>query len=47
MRDLVVEAAKVASTEGYRFDHSLGEVAENICRGRTDIHHRGDFHFID
>jgi 2-dehydropantoate 2-reductase len=32
MRDLVVEAAKVASTEGYRFDHSLVEVAEETCR---------------
>lgn len=31
MRDLVVEATKVASTEGYRFDHSLVEVAEQIC----------------
>lgn len=32
MRDLVVEAAKVASTEGYRFEHSLVEFAEDICR---------------
>lgn len=32
MRDLVVEAAKVAATEGYRFDHSLVEIAEDICR---------------
>ena len=31
MRDLVVEAAKVAATEGYRFDHSLVEVAESMC----------------
>lgn len=31
MRDLVVEAAKVASTEGYRFDHSLVEMAEDMC----------------
>jgi 2-dehydropantoate 2-reductase len=31
MRDLVVEAAKVASTEGYRFNHSLVEIAEDIC----------------
>jgi len=32
MRDLVVEAAKVASTEGYRFDQSLVELTEDICR---------------
>ena len=32
MRDLVVEAAKVASTEGYRFDRSLVEHAETVCR---------------
>ncbi|MDK1022196.1 MAG: 2-dehydropantoate 2-reductase [Candidatus Hydrogenedentes bacterium] len=32
MRDLVVEAAKVASMEGYRFDHSLIEQAEQVCR---------------
>ena len=32
MRDLVVEAAKVASTEGYRFEQSLVEVAEIVCR---------------
>ena len=31
MRDLVVEAAKVASTEGYRFNYSLVEMAEEIC----------------
>ncbi len=31
MRDLVVESAKVAATEGYRFDHSLVEVAEQMC----------------
>jgi len=31
LRDLVVEAAKVASTEGYRFSHSLVESAEQIC----------------
>lgn len=31
MRDLVVEAVKVASTEGYRFDRSLVEVAEATC----------------
>jgi 2-dehydropantoate 2-reductase len=32
MRDLVVEAAKVAATEGYRFQHSLVELAEEVCR---------------
>lgn len=32
MRDLIVEAAKVASTEGYRFEHSLVELTEDICR---------------
>jgi 2-dehydropantoate 2-reductase len=31
MRDLVVEAAKVAATEGYRFDRSLVELTEEIC----------------
>ncbi len=31
LRDLVVEAAKVASTEGYRFDHSLVEQTEQVC----------------
>jgi 2-dehydropantoate 2-reductase len=31
MRDLVVEAAKIASTEGYRFDYSLIEKAEQVC----------------
>jgi 2-dehydropantoate 2-reductase len=31
MRDLVVEAAKVAATEGYRFEYSLVERAELIC----------------
>ena len=36
MRDLVVEAAKVASTEGYRFDHSLVEVAEGLCEQTSD-----------
>ncbi len=36
MRDLVVEAAKVASTEGYRFDLSLVEVAEEICEHTRD-----------
>ncbi len=38
MRDLVVEAAKVASTEGYRFDQSLVELAEDTChRTRENI----------
>ena len=32
MRDLVVEAAKIAATEGYRFEYSLVERAEDICR---------------
>ena len=36
MRDLVVEAAKVASTEGYRFEHSLVEIAEQVCRDTAD-----------
>lgn len=36
MRDLVVEAAKVASTEGYRFGHSLVELAEETCRKTAD-----------
>ncbi|MFP6582936.1 MAG: 2-dehydropantoate 2-reductase [Candidatus Hydrogenedentota bacterium] len=31
MRDLVVEAAKVASTEGYRFESSLVEKTEQVC----------------
>ncbi|MCH8204571.1 MAG: 2-dehydropantoate 2-reductase [Candidatus Hydrogenedentes bacterium] len=31
MRDLVVEAAKVAAIEGYRFEHSLIDLAEDIC----------------
>lgn len=31
MRDLVVEAARAASTEGYRFDYSLVEKTEEIC----------------
>ena len=32
MRDLVTEAAKVAATEGYRFEQSLVEYTEQICR---------------
>ena len=31
LRDLVVEAAKVASTEGYQFAYSLVEKAEEAC----------------
>ncbi len=31
LRDLVVEAAKIASTEGYRFSYSLVEKAEEVC----------------
>lgn len=31
IRDLVVEAAKIAATEGYRFEHSLVELAEAVC----------------
>lgn len=36
LRDLVVEAAKVAGTEGYRFDHSLVELAEHVCEQTRD-----------
>ncbi len=36
MRDLVVEAVKVASTEGYRFERSLVEVAEATCAETKD-----------
>ncbi len=36
MRDLVVEATKVASTEGYRFERSLVEMAEEICANTAD-----------
>jgi 2-dehydropantoate 2-reductase len=32
LRDLVVEAVKVSATEGYRFEHSLVEVAEEVCQ---------------
>lgn len=31
MRDLVVEAVKVSGTEGYRFNRSLVEIAEDTC----------------
>lgn len=36
MRDLVVEAVKVAATEGYRFEHSIVESAEAICKATSD-----------
>ncbi|MCF6285395.1 MAG: 2-dehydropantoate 2-reductase [Candidatus Hydrogenedentes bacterium] len=36
MRDLVVEAVKVAATEGYRFEHSLVETTESICEATGD-----------
>lgn len=36
MRDLVVEAVKVACTEGYRFDKSMVEVAEITCEETKD-----------
>ena len=32
MRDLVVEATKIACSEGYRFPYSLVERAEEVCR---------------
>lgn len=36
MRDLVVEAVKVAATEGYRFEQSLVEIAESICEATSE-----------
>lgn len=36
MRDLVVEAAKVSGTEGYRFEYSLVEMAEDTCRATAE-----------
>lgn len=36
MRDLVVEATKVAATEGYRFSTSLVEKAESTCRDSAE-----------
>jgi 2-dehydropantoate 2-reductase len=36
MRDLVVEAVKVATTEGYRFSYSLVERAEEVCEMTAD-----------
>lgn len=36
MRDLVVEAVKVAGIEGYRFAMSLVELAEEVCRQTAD-----------
>lgn len=32
IRDLVVEAAKVAATEGYRFSYSMVEHTEEVCQ---------------
>ncbi len=32
LRDLVVEAAKTAASEGYRFNYSLVERAQEVCR---------------
>jgi len=32
LRSLVVEAVKVAATEGYRFETSLVEYTEDVCR---------------
>lgn len=36
MRDLVVEAVKVAATEGYRFENSVVEIAEKTCADTAD-----------
>ncbi len=36
LRDLVVEAAKVAASEGYRFEQSMVEKAEEVCRQTAD-----------
>lgn len=36
LRNLVVEAAKIASTEGYRFPYSLIEKAEEVCESTSD-----------
>lgn len=36
LRDLVVEAAKVAAVEGYRFEYSLVELAEEVCRDTAE-----------
>ncbi len=36
MRELVIEAVKVAGTEGYRFPKSLVELAEETCRKTAD-----------
>jgi 2-dehydropantoate 2-reductase len=36
LRDLVVEAAKIASTEGYRFSYSLVEKAEQVCEDTAE-----------
>lgn len=36
MRDLVVEAVKVAATEGYRFGYSMVEKAEEVCKQTSE-----------
>lgn len=36
IRDLVVEASKVAALEGYRFSYSLVERAEEVCRDTAE-----------
>jgi len=36
LRDLVVEAVKVAAAEGYRFERSLLEAAEDTCRATSE-----------
>lgn len=36
LRELVIEASKVAGTEGYRFSRSLVELAEEVCEKTAD-----------
>lgn len=36
IRDLVVEASKIAALEGYRFSYSLVERAEEVCRDTAE-----------
>ncbi len=36
LRELVIEASKVAGTEGYRFSRSMVEVAEEVCENTAD-----------
>ncbi len=36
LRELVIEASKVAGTEGYRFSRSLVEVAEEVCENTAN-----------